>query len=337
VAREISGTFRGTPARLISPSTLSGMRQRRTIEGDGVLQMLRWLGRSPESFLADRAGESRATELLPQVGPSQILRFDTRALYAALDARREERGMSWRQVADEIDAITAASLTRVSKDGRIGFPDVMRIVACGGCPAVTFYARVHSSRGGCGGLREKLSRGPRRRVYAPDRWREGTILFSVRRVVSVSIRANALQPAMTIPEIPEEPMDIDGAPHAAALRGFGPLGILAVFVILLGGLVPPTGALLVLVWVQLSRTPWREIGYVRPKNWIRTIVVGMVFGVAFKFLLKAIVMRYSAPAQSIQATASWRKPRASGSLLTLLIAPASRKRRILAATCSLSG
>jgi membrane protease YdiL (CAAX protease family) len=47
---------------------------------------------------------------------------------------------------------------------------------------------------------------------------------------------------------------------------------------------------LVLVWARLSRTPWREIGYVRPKSWIRTLVVGIVFGVAFKFLMKAIVM-----------------------------------------------
>ena len=37
-------------------------------------------------------------------------------------------------------------------------------------------------------------------------------------------------------------------------------------------------------------TPWREIGYVRPKSWIRTVTVGLVFGIAFKFLMKAIVM-----------------------------------------------
>jgi hypothetical protein len=137
-AREMSGALRDAPARLISPSTLNGMRQRRTIEGDGVLQMLRWLQRSPESFLADRHGESRESEMLPHVGPSEILRFDTRALYAALDARRDERGMTWRQVADDIGAINAASLTRLAKVGRIGFPDVMRIVTWLGRPAVTF-------------------------------------------------------------------------------------------------------------------------------------------------------------------------------------------------------
>ena len=45
-----------------------------------------------------------------------------------------------------------------------------------------------------------------------------------------------------------------------------------------------------LVWARLSRTPWREIGYVRPKSWIGTVAVGIVFGVAFKLLMKAIVM-----------------------------------------------
>jgi len=46
--------------------------------------------------------------------------------------------------------------------------------------------------------------------------------------------------------------------------------------------VVPLSAILV-VWARLSRTPWREIGYVRPKSWIRTLAVGIAFGVAFKF------------------------------------------------------
>ena len=77
---------------------------------------------------------------------------------------------------------------------------------------------------------------------------------------------------------------------AAALRGFGPLGILAILVILAGGFAPPLAAILALVWVWLSRTPWREIGFVRPQSWTRIMVIGIVFGVAFKFLMKAVVM-----------------------------------------------
>jgi membrane protease YdiL (CAAX protease family) len=78
---------------------------------------------------------------------------------------------------------------------------------------------------------------------------------------------------------------------AAALRGFGPLGLLAILVILAGNLVvAPLSAVLVLLWARWSRTPWREIGYVRPRSWIGSLAVGLVFGSAFKVLMKAIVM-----------------------------------------------
>jgi CAAX protease family protein len=78
---------------------------------------------------------------------------------------------------------------------------------------------------------------------------------------------------------------------AAGLRGFGPLGILATLTILAGNLVvAPLSAILVLVWARRSRTPWRSIGYVRPRSWAGTLIVGIVFGAAFKFLMKSIVM-----------------------------------------------
>jgi membrane protease YdiL (CAAX protease family) len=78
---------------------------------------------------------------------------------------------------------------------------------------------------------------------------------------------------------------------AAGLRGFGPLGIFAVLVILAGNFVlAPLSAILVLVWVRMSRTPWDEIGYVRPRIWILDAAIGIVFGVAFKLLMKAVVM-----------------------------------------------
>jgi membrane protease YdiL (CAAX protease family) len=51
-----------------------------------------------------------------------------------------------------------------------------------------------------------------------------------------------------------------------------------------------SAAVLVLVWVRWSRTPWREIGYVRPKSWIGSLAVGIAFGIAFKVLMKMIVM-----------------------------------------------
>lgn len=78
---------------------------------------------------------------------------------------------------------------------------------------------------------------------------------------------------------------------AEDLRGFGPLGILAIVVILSGNfVVAPLSAVLVLLWAWRSHTPWHELGFVRPKSWVRTAMIGIVFGIALKFLLKAVVM-----------------------------------------------
>lgn len=78
---------------------------------------------------------------------------------------------------------------------------------------------------------------------------------------------------------------------AARLRGFGPIGALAIVVIFLAdAIVKPLSAILVLIWAWRSQTPWREIGYVRPKSWMDGLAVGIAFGIAFKFLMKAIVM-----------------------------------------------
>lgn len=83
---------------------------------------------------------------------------------------------------------------------------------------------------------------------------------------------------------------------AADLRGFGPIGIIAILIILLNGnvnageIAVPIGALLVLLWVKLSHTPWSAIGYSRPKSWSATLAIGVAFGITFKLLMKALVM-----------------------------------------------
>ena len=76
-----------------------------------------------------------------------------------------------------------------------------------------------------------------------------------------------------------------------ALRGFGPLGLAAILVILTGNfLFAPLSAVLVLLWAYASQTPWHELGFVRPKSWTRSIVIGALFGAVFKLVMKAIVM-----------------------------------------------
>ncbi len=79
-------------------------------------------------------------------------------------------------------------------------------------------------------------------------------------------------------------------PFAVSLREFGPLGLLAILVIVLTSVFRPLNAILALVWAWRSHTPWREIGYVRPRSWLGTLAVGIVFGCAFKLVTKAIVM-----------------------------------------------
>lgn len=84
-----------------------------------------------------------------------------------------------------------------------------------------------------------------------------------------------------------------------ALRGFGITGVLAALLILVSGSyeirglpILPIGALLALAWVQLSYTPWSELGFVRPRHLILTIATALIFGAAFKLVLKALVMPF---------------------------------------------
>ena len=78
---------------------------------------------------------------------------------------------------------------------------------------------------------------------------------------------------------------------APALRGFGPIGLLALGAIYLGNaLFIPLSALLVLVWAWRSRTPWRELGLARPASWAAAIVGGVLFGVGLKLVMKAVVL-----------------------------------------------
>jgi hypothetical protein len=68
------------------------------------------------------------------------------------------------------------------------------------------------------------------------------------------------------------------------------VGTLAFVVIAAGQILAPLSALLVLLWAGLSSTPLREIGFVRPRSWVATLAGGVVFGILFKVLMKAIVM-----------------------------------------------
>ena len=104
----------------ISTSTIKGMASRQWgIELDGALGLARWVGRTLESFAGGDGG--------PPPNPADFRggppfsRFDARALYAALDAERQARGLSWDQVAREVwpaGPWGAQQLKNLAKGGR---------------------------------------------------------------------------------------------------------------------------------------------------------------------------------------------------------------------------
>ncbi len=78
---------------------------------------------------------------------------------------------------------------------------------------------------------------------------------------------------------------------ARSLRGVGPVGIAAFLVIAATSAVfAPLAAALVLMWAWVSRTPLRTIGLVRPANWLAGLMIGIVLGLAEKFLTKAVLL-----------------------------------------------
>ncbi len=85
---------------------------------------------------------------------------------------------------------------------------------------------------------------------------------------------------------------------AEQLRGFGPVGLLALLVILAGNLlIVPLSAVFVLIWARLSHTAWGTLGFALPRSWTRIFAIGIPLGIAFKLAMKAIVMPlFGAPA-----------------------------------------
>ena len=103
-----------------------------------MLQMLLWLERTPESFVPGHLQPDAEAAALALPESDRVLRWNARALHAALEARRLERGLTWTQVANEIGGCAPASLTRLALGGRVALPPVMRIVGWLDRPAASF-------------------------------------------------------------------------------------------------------------------------------------------------------------------------------------------------------
>lgn len=125
--REKTGSSWAQIAREIgvSASTLTRSRQGHQLETDGMRAMVRWLGKSPEEFVL---GPKVLNGLVPKsLSSGSISRFDTVALYRALDAKRRIEGMTWRRVASAI-GVSPGMLTRLAKRGRISADVVAKTV-----------------------------------------------------------------------------------------------------------------------------------------------------------------------------------------------------------------
>ncbi len=70
---EINKPFEGTPSIPISVSTVRGIGKKSSVTSAVVLQIFRWLGRTPESFLLGSDAAPQASEILRDPGPSRIL------------------------------------------------------------------------------------------------------------------------------------------------------------------------------------------------------------------------------------------------------------------------
>jgi len=57
-----------------------------------------------------------------------VIRFDSAALWRALDAQREARGLTWSQVAAET-GVSTATLTRTRRGGRMEVDGVLAMTA----------------------------------------------------------------------------------------------------------------------------------------------------------------------------------------------------------------
>jgi hypothetical protein len=81
----------------ISTSTLANMERRHNTSCQHALFMLRWLKRTPESFLA--GAPPREAAALPEVGPDRRLRWNLARLYEALNEKRRTEQLTWEELA----------------------------------------------------------------------------------------------------------------------------------------------------------------------------------------------------------------------------------------------
>ena len=121
----------------VSQGVLNRLEQGGPTTCQHIVGLLRWLGRSPESFMPGVI--DCPAYALPDTGLFPV-RWSMPALYEAIDARREELGMSWREAGDAIGWPTVKELKTI----KYGIPMhlAMRLTRWLGKPAATYMYAV---------------------------------------------------------------------------------------------------------------------------------------------------------------------------------------------------
>jgi len=131
---------RGLANHPISPSTLQRLGKSGDTSCQHALFFLRWLERTPESFLAGAADDAGAP--LPTSGPDRRPRWNLKALHAALNEARGSRGATWAQTAKDLGCqpgqLTGLKTARFAT----GMGLAMRITQWVGRPAADFIYRA---------------------------------------------------------------------------------------------------------------------------------------------------------------------------------------------------
>jgi hypothetical protein len=91
---------RGLRNHPIVPSTLRAIAKRQNASCQHAVFILRWLQRTPESFLTGAAPD--AGRSLPACGPDRRLRWNLRAMYEAVDEGRAARDLTWPATAKQL-------------------------------------------------------------------------------------------------------------------------------------------------------------------------------------------------------------------------------------------
>jgi hypothetical protein len=125
----------------ISPSTLTNMAKNPRISCQHALFMLRWLGRTPESFLAGATGTDERFAL-PVTGPDHRLRWALKRLYASMDEKRRREGLTWAGLAARLGCSPSQLTGLRTAKFATGMDLAMRIVQWLGRPAADFVYRA---------------------------------------------------------------------------------------------------------------------------------------------------------------------------------------------------